>query len=279
MFLGTIYAQITRGLTVIRLLRNIAYDNDASKTIISPKRSTENNLFEETSYKAIKTAQRRKWTLIGLIVAILLVGVSLLIYNQMTTSKNLKLANEYANIEEIFNKENSENQKIIEQFKGNLPKDFSPNFEKSMPLFAEYAKKYVKEPIGWQAGIRSATYYISKNLNNKAKEILEPIVIYSAKYPLIQVKVRTTLAGIYLTEKQEQKALSEISIVEAIVQNPEPNQARLLKAQISYAMGDKEQAIKILNQIISSNSEQNKQNQTSEIQQQAKVWLNFLESN
>lgn len=263
---------------VIRSLRHNSFESDASKTIISPKRSSENTLFEETSYKAIKTAQRRKWTLIGLVLALILVGVSILIYNQMTTSKNLRLANEYANIEEVFNKENLDNQKVIEQFKGNLPKDYSPEFSKSMPLFTEFAKKYVKEPIGWQAGIRAATYYISKNNNDKAKEILEPIVQASARQPLIQVKVRTTLAGLYAAEKNEQKALDELKIVEAIPQNPEPNQARLLKAQLLFTMGDKNEAIKTLNQIVSTNSEQNKQSQNSDTQQQAKVWLNYLES-
>lgn len=263
---------------MIRSFRNIAYENDVSKTFISPKRSSENTLFEETSYKAIKTAQRRKWTLIGLILTLLLIGIGILIYNQMTTSKNLKLANEYASIEEIFNKENLANQKTMEQFKGTLPKDFTPDFSKSMPLFVDFSKKYVKEPIGWQAAIRAATYYISKNANDKAKEILEPILQPSASYPLIQVKVRTTLAGIYAAEKNEQKALAELNVVEQIAQNPEPNQARLLKAQIHYTLGNKTEAVKILNQIISTNSEQATQNQNSETQQQAKIWLNYLES-
>lgn len=260
---------------MIRSLRNLAQDNDASKSnIINPKRSSENTLFEETSYRAIKIAQRRKWTLIALIASIFIVGLVFLIYNQVSTSKNLKLSNEYASIEDVFNKENVEYQKKQAATKGT-----TPEYNKSMELFSQFSKKYASEPVGWQAAIRAATYYISKDLNDKAKEILEPIIVNTGRHPLIQIQVRTTLAGIYAAEKNEQKALSELKIVEEISQNPVPNHARLLRAQILFLSGNKEEALKILNQIISSNdSASNSAPQASEVQQQAKIWLNYLES-
>jgi predicted negative regulator of RcsB-dependent stress response len=265
---------------VIRLLRNLALDNDASKSnIINPKRSSENTLFEETSYKAIKIAQRRKWTLIGLIASVAIVGLGFLIYNQALTSKNQKLSKEYSLIEEVFNKENLDYQKKLELFKGNAPKDFTPDYTKSMEQFSQFSKKYDTEAIGWQAAIKAASYYISKGLNDKAKEILEPIVANTGRYPLLQVQIRTTLSGIYASEKNEKKALDELKIVEEIPQNPLPNHARLLRAQILFLSGNKEEALKVLNQIISSSdSNSNSASQASDIQQQAKIWLNYLES-
>ena len=89
----------------------------------------------------------------------------------MTTSKKFAcLANEYANIEEVFNKENLDNQKSLNNSKEIYQKTILLNSAKSMPLFTEFAKKYVKEPIGWQAGIRAATYYISKITTTKLKK-------------------------------------------------------------------------------------------------------------
>lgn len=267
---------------MIRFLRNLAHDNEASKSnIINPKRSTENTLFEETSYRAIKIAQRRKWTLIILIVSVVIIGLGFLIYNQALNSKEQKLAAEYAGIEEVYNQENLEFQKKSEAAKANLPKDFSPDYTKSMDLFSQFSKKYASEPSGWQAAIRASTYYISKGLNDKAKEVLEPVVENAGSHPLIQIRVRTALAGIYSSEKNNQKALDELKVVEEIPQNPLPNQARFLRAQILFLSGNKAESLKILNQIISSSdnaSITDPTNQASQIQQQAKIWLNYLES-
>jgi predicted negative regulator of RcsB-dependent stress response len=267
---------------VIRFLRNLAHDNDASKsTIINPKRSSENTLFEETSYRAIRVAQRRKWTLMALIASIILIGIGFLIYNQNLNSKTQKLATEYAEIEEVFNQENLEFQKKSETAKGKLPIENSPEYPKSMELFSQFSKKYSSEPSGWQAAIRAGTYYISKGLNEKAKEILEPVVENTGSHPLIQIRVRTALAGIYSSEKNNERALNELKVVEEIPQNPLPNQARLLRAQILFISGNKTEALKILNQIISSNdtvSSSDLTNQASQIQQQAKIWLNYIES-
>lgn len=267
---------------VIRLLRNIELDSDPTKSgIINPKRSSENTLFEETSYRAIKVAQRRKWTLVGLVSSIAVVGVGFLVYNQAINSKETKLSAEYSAIEEIYNQENSAFQKKVQAEKATLPKDASPDYTRSMDSFFQFAKANPSEPIGWQAAIRAATYYISIGQNNKAKEILEPVVENAGRAPLIQVRVRTALAGIYASEQNEQRAIEELKVVEEIPQNPLPNQARLLRAQILFLSGNKEEAQKILNQIISSPSEvasSDFSSQGSQIQQQAKIWLNYLES-
>ncbi|APJ02748.1 tetratricopeptide repeat protein [Silvanigrella aquatica] len=269
---------------MIRLLRNSSLDQDASKsTLINPKRSSENTLFEETSYRAIRTAQRRKWTLISLIASVILFGIGILIYNQFVTSKNQRLAKEYSAIEEIYNQENLEFQKKYTEAKGNLPANVKADNAKSMEQFAQFAKTYASEPMGWLAGIRAGNYYITHDLNLKAKEILEPIVQTASNQPLIQVRVRTALAGIYAAEKDDQKALLELKIVEEIPQNPFPDQARFLRAQILYYSGNKAEALKILNQIISNPDSSNSanplnQNAGSQIKQQAKIWLNYLES-
>lgn len=270
---------------MLRSHKYLTNSHDIPKSnIINSKNN--NSLFEETSYRAIKVAKRRKWTLILFISIIVLICIGLLISNQMKNSKTQKLSQEYSSIEEIYNKEILDFKKKLDAKTENKNIQSNPDFTKSMELFSNFSKKYPSEPIAWQAAIRAGTYYIAQDLNEKAKEVLEPVIENATGEALIQISVRTSLAGIYVSEKNDQKALEELKVVEEIPQNPIPNQARFLRAQILTLSGNKTEAIKILNQIISNN--QNKldnpsssntfSNQNSQLQQQAKIWLNYLES-
>ncbi|KAB8027749.1 tetratricopeptide repeat protein [Fluviispira multicolorata] len=266
---------------MIRQLRNTSQNNDPSKTeIISPKRSSVNSLFEETSYRAIKVAQRRKWTFIGSVLFVLVLGVSFIIYNNIAKNKESKLAAEFASIDMIYNQENLAFQKLAEAAKDKLPQDASPDYSNSMALFAQYALDHPAEPSGWQAAVRAASYFMTKGQNIKAKEVLESIESYVNKFPLVEIRVRTALASLYAEEQNSQKAIEELKRVEEIPSNPLPNQARLLKGQILFLSGNKPEAQKVFNQIISTTSEASSldiSGQTSQIQQQAKIWLSYID--
>jgi len=265
-----------RSHKVIHLSRYLAHDSDTSKSsLINTKRSYGNSLFEETSYKAIRIAQRRKWTLILLIVALILSGVGILIYHQITTSKHNQRVAEYSQIEDIYNNEVIEFQKkSATTQKNSLAANDTPNNSQSMEKFADFAKKYMAEPIGWQAALRASTFYISKDQNDKAKQLLESLVQHSGRMPIIQIKARTSLAGIYAAEKNTEKALNELKIVEQIPENPLPMQTKLFQAQILFLSGNSPEAVKVLNQIISSPNT----GSDFQTQQQAKIWLNYIES-
>ncbi|WP_186649627.1 tetratricopeptide repeat protein [Fluviispira vulneris] len=266
---------------MIRLLRNTFQNNEPSKTeIINPKRSSANSLFEETSYRAIRVAQRRKWTLIGSILLVFIVGITFLVYNNIVKNRESKLAAEFASIDSIYNQENMAFQKLANAAKENLPKDQMPDNTNSMNLFAQFAKDHPTEPSGWQAAVRAASYFIAKGQNNKAKEVLEPIENNLNKYPLVEIRVRTALATIYAAEQNNTKALEELKLVEDIPANPMPNQARFLQGQILFLSGNKQEAQKVFSQIISTSSEKTPpemSTQASQIQQQARIWLNYLD--
>lgn len=243
--------------------------------ILEPKKSSKNKLFEETSYQAIQAAHRKKWAYIGIFLVVAAVIAILVISDLMMSRAQNKLATEYASIEQIFQKETTDFQ---EKYKSSQPpQGAEPDYSKSMPLFSQFALKHNSTPYGWQAAIRSATYFMAKKNPKQAQDVLEAILPHVQKFPLVQVKVRMTLASIYTTEKDNAKAIEQLDLVEKISDNPAPNQAKLLKAQILFVSGNKKEASQIFNQIISAtNTDDSKSSSEDQTRKQAQLWLSYI---
>ncbi len=261
--------------------RHFAKGRDPKKSGSGSEEHSNKTSFEQSAYRAIKSAQRKKWAVILLCVFGAAAGIGLIVISWQQNTKDLQLAQEYAAIEVVYHQEALASQKKME-----TEKNFDSNlleYPRSMELFAQFAKKYPRFPIGWQAAVRSATYYLSKKQDDKAQEVLESVIQYLdfKKSVLLQIRIRSALAGIYAAAKKNQKAIHELQIVEGIPENPFPEQARFLRAQILFLSGKKEEAQKLLNQIVSSMPEKTElphSSQNLEIYQQAKIWLNYLES-
>lgn len=209
-------------------------------------------IFDDNAGKAIQKAQRRRWVLIGFFLASFTLTILLVVYHQINSSKEAKIAQDYTNIEDIYNQENLIFQQTLEKQKNQANLNSEPEHAVSMSQFRDFVLKYPQNPYAWQAAVRSSTYYIMKNNYEDAKKTLEVVLPYVYKFELLQVKIRTTLAGIYANENNVTKAIEQLNIVENLPHNPMPNQSRLLKAQILMASSNNEEAKKVLNQIISS---------------------------
>lgn len=237
--------------------------------------------FDTNARKAIQIAHRRKWTLIGFILFTIILIIVFFVVHQIKSSKELLIANEFAEIDNIYNQENMVYQEKLQEQKSNtssqpIPK-LEPDYSTSMSRFYEFALKYPHNPNAWQAAIRSSTYFISKNNLEFAQKELEAILPFTSQHELIQIKIRTTLAGIYATQNNSQKALEQFKIVENLPHNPNPNQSRLLKAQFLISLGQIAEAKKVLNQIISTPDPATPMgSQDNEFVQKAKVYLNKI---
>ncbi|MES2615932.1 MAG: tetratricopeptide repeat protein [Bdellovibrionota bacterium] len=217
-------------------------------------------LFEDNAMKAIKVAHRRKWTSIIAAVFVLLVIIAVVVYHEVKSSRDAVLAEQYTEIENIFNQENTDNH------------------SNSMPKFRDFAIKNPQNPYGWQAAIRSSIYFIKINKLVDAQKLLEAVLPYTLNHELVQIKIRTALAGIYASQNNIPKAIEELTIVENFPHNPMPNQSRFLKAQIYAAANKQAEAKKVLNQIISEPSAQDAfaSPDSSDLVHQAKVLLNRI---
>lgn len=248
--------------------------------VLQPKKSAKNGLFEETSYEAIQAAHRKKWTLIGTFVLILGIIVALIVKDRVSVNTHEKIANEYAGIDLLYQQETARFQQKAKET--SQAKNSEPDYSQSMVLFSKFALKNKDNPYGWQAAIRSSTYFIAKNKNNEAREVLEAILPSAQDIPFIQFKARMALAGIYASEKNTPNALGELDKIESLPNGLMQNQARLLKAQILFTSGNKKEAQKILNQIISqspspkNNLPGDSSAQEDQTQKQAELWLSTI---
>ena len=240
---------------------------------------------DNNAMKAIKGAHRRKWTLIGAIFLLLVIIICIVIYHTIKTARENVIANQYAEIDSIYNQENLVYQQKIQEQKDNkspttaatIAAKIDPDYSTSMPKFRDFALKYPQDPYGWQAAIRSSTYFISNNKPEDAQKELEAVLPYTSNQDLVQIKIRTALAGVYASQSNTQKALDQLTIVENLPHNPLPNQSRFLKAQILVAAGNKADAKKVLNQIMSTPTDMlSPSQQPDSTVHQAKVYLNKI---
>lgn len=243
--------------------------------LLEPKKSSKNKLFEETSYQAIQAAHRKKWTFIGIFLLVITIITALIAKDYFSSRAQSKIADEYARIDLIYQKENAVFQEKTKT--ASATKNSEADYSQSMPLFYKFALDHKDNPYGWQAAIRTAAYFIAKDKNKEAEEVLVAILPSIEKFPLVQSKVGMTLASVYAAQKENAKAIEELSKVENLAENPTPNQTRLLKAQILFASGNKKEANKVLNQIISSPAPtDNTFGSEDQTKKQAQLWLSYI---
>lgn len=235
---------------------------------------------------AIQSAFRKKWIIIGAFFLVIALIAMSIIFHQVRLSHEKILAKEFAEIDSIYNQETVDFQKKqadqVEKDKAAktvTPPDqnVEPDYTQSMQKFSDFALKNPQSPYAWEAAIRAASYYISKNNYEVAQKDLESILPFSSNQQLIQIKVRTTLAGIYVRENNVSKAIEELTIVQNYPKNPYPDQSRYLKAEILLTSGNKDEAKKVLNEIISNaEAHPNTNSLENNVGHQAKILLNKI---
>ena len=228
--------------------------NDRPAGSFTVPKSIKNPLFEETSERAIRAAHRRKWTLVGTVIAALTVIVAAMSYARIDSNSERKLVSEYLAIDATYTAELEKFQTELQAAGANATPDMAPDHSGSTQKFADFAKKHPTDPLAWQAALKAATSNIEAKKYDEAAALLEPLAARTLQNDIIQTRVRRTLAGIYAQKGNFDKALAELNLVEKLANNPVPGETRLLKAQILYQAGKKEDAGKLLRELQQSGS-------------------------
>lgn len=202
-----------------------------------------NPLARDRSQQAIRTAFRRKWTLIGTLILAFGAASGILIAHFARQNAERELTRAYLAAQSAYEDEIEAYQKELQGL-DNLEKakDLRPNHSKSTPLFREFSDKYRGHPLAWQADLRIAQEDMKDKNFDAAIARLEPMASKTRSFSIMQVKLRETLAGLYAEKGDFTRALAEMAIVEKIADNPAPDGTLLRKAQYTFLSGDKESA-------------------------------------
>ncbi|MFZ9521389.1 MAG: YfgM family protein [Silvanigrellaceae bacterium] len=230
-------------------------------------------IFEETSERAIKAAHRRKWTMIATVALVVLIGAGLLGFSWYKGRQERALTQAYLEIDAIYQNENQAfEEKLKTDPKLNTP-DARPDHAGSTQKFEEFAKTYSKAPIGWQAALRASNNYIEQQKYAEAQALLEPLLIKTLKHVVFQVRVRKTLAGILAEQGQMDKALEELNFLEKLAENPIVADVKLMRAQILFKKGQKEDAANLLRELAADKSPA--EGSARSIASEAALWLGY----
>lgn len=264
-----------RTVHFFRSMTNSRFDRQAaSQGSVYVPRSASNPLFEETSHRAIRAAHRRKWTLVGVILLLVAAGVGLFVQHSVEVKRERALALEYVGIEGEFNAELQRFQTELQAKGDKVTPDFAPNHESSSKRFAEFAKKYPDNALGWQAALRAVSHFVEKKRVDDAITLLEPLTGKTRKNTIFQTRIRRTLAGLYAQKGEHDKALSEIELVEKLPDNPVPAETRLFKAQLLHGAGKKDQAAALLKELAASPAGEADLGGKS-VSAEASLWLSY----
>ncbi|MEN9826187.1 MAG: hypothetical protein RI953_1932 [Pseudomonadota bacterium] len=250
--------------------------NDSSDTMQQGRVATgtmKRPIFEETSERAIKAAHRRKWTMIATIGLVLLLGAGLLGFSWYTARQERALTQAFLEIDSIYQTENQTfEEKLRLDPKLNTP-DARPDHTASTQKFEAFAKANDKSALGWQAALRAANFYIEQQKFAEAQALLEPLLIKTLKYVIFQVRVRKTLAGILAEQGQLDQAIEQLSFLEKLPDNPLVADVKLMRAQILFKKGQKEEAGKILRELAADKTPA--EGGARSVASEAALWLGY----
>lgn len=252
----------------------IPMDSVQQSGLVTPS-GTRRAVFEETSGQAIQAAHRRKWTLVVTVALVVGAMVGLLVYSNKQTTAQEELVQSYLEIDAQFF---AENQAFEEKMRAN-PADFSPtarpDHSKSSELFAEYAKRNVKLPLGWHAALRAAGDFIERQKYAEAQSLLDPLLIQTLKHAVFQVRVRKTLAGLLAEQGQYDAAIEHLNFLEKYTDNPLVPETRLTRAQYLYKKGDKEAAANLLRELANDATAAVGEGSARSVATEAALWLGY----
>lgn len=237
--------------------------------------SMQRPIFEETSARAIQAAHRRKWTMVGFVALLLAIGSGLLVYSWQKNKAERLLVQSYVEIDALYV---SENQAFEEKLKANPSlntPDARPDHAQSTKRFEEFAKSHAKSPLGWQAALRASSELIEQQKYAEAQALLEPLLIRTLKHVVVQVRVRKTLAGLMAEQGQFDQALDQLSFLEKLPDNPLVPEVRLMRAQLLYKKGQKDQAAQLLKELAADSKAAVGEGSARSVATEAALWLGY----
>ncbi len=237
--------------------------------------SMQRPIFEETSAKAIQAAHRRKWTMVGFVVVLLAVASGLLVYSWQKSKAERQLIQSYVEIDALYVSENQAFEDKLKTSPDLNTFDARPDHSQSTKKFEEFAKANVKTSLGWQAALRASSELIEQQKYAEAQALLEPLLIRTLKHVVVQVRVRKTLAGLMAEQGQFDQALEQLSFLEKLPDNPMVPEVRLMRAQLLYKKGEKDQAAQLLKELASDSSAAVGEGSARSVATEASLWLGY----
>jgi predicted negative regulator of RcsB-dependent stress response len=230
--------------------------------------------YDDTALNAIRAAHRRKWTTIATITAVIGTGIGVFWYSSYKKSQESALVTAYIQADKMFNTEQDAYIAEMQKPGADPSKIGKPDHLPSAKKFEEFARANASKAIAWVAAFRAASEYIEKGQTDSAIALLELVASRTMKHPLVQVRARRTLAGLYADKNDFAKALSELSILEKMTDNPMTSENRLFKAKVHFLAGQKEEAAKILNELAAS-TDLSSAGDRSSVAAEAALWLGY----
>jgi predicted negative regulator of RcsB-dependent stress response len=245
----------------------------SSATFVVPK-STRNPLFEETSDRAIRTAHRRKWTLVAAVGLCLGVAVGFYVYHRTQQAAARSLTVNYLAIDALFNDEQTKFQETLKAAGDGADFTTQPDHSGSAQKFAEFARANPDDPLAWQAALRASSLFIEAKKPKDAQELLELVSRKTLRNNVAQARLRRTLAGIHADSGNFDKALAELDFAIKLPDNPVLDETKLLRAQVLYLSGKKEEAGTALRELAAAPAVSNDVSGKS-VSTEASLWLGF----
>ena len=246
----------------------------SSATFVIPK-STRNPLFEETSERAIRTAHRRKWTLVATIGLGIGVAVGLFAYHRAQQSAERELTVAYLAIDGQYSDEQTKFQESLKA-QGQAP-DFTKEADHSASAqkFAEFARKNPTEPLAWQAALRASALFIEQKKPAEAQDLIELVMRKTLRNNVAQARLRRTLAGIHADAGAYDKALSELDFAIKLPDNPVLEETKLLRGQVLFLAGKKDEASAALRELSVASAGDADPTGGKSVATEASLWLGY----
>lgn len=120
--------------------------------------------------------------------------------------------------------------------------DIKPNHANSLAGFKDFFEKHPKNVEGWSSGMRAAAILSDEQKIDAALPIVEQIAAAAAKDPFYSVQSRIFLAGLLEEKGDFDRALSEISTLEATASEDIKPSLLLTKGRLQLLKNTKEEA-------------------------------------
>lgn len=249
-------------------------ESDKSSTPFVVPKSTRNPLFEETSDRAIRTAHRRKWTLVAAVGLCIGAAVGIYAHHHAQEDAARSLTLSYLAIDAQFNDEQTKFQESLQAAGENADLSAEPDHSASAQKFAEFARAHSDNPLALQAALRASSLLIEAKKPQEALDLLELVSRRTLSNNIAQARLRRTLAGIHADSGNFDKALAELDFAIKLPDNPVLNETKLLRAQVLYLSGKKEEAATALRELAALPAVPAEMSGKS-VATEASLWLGF----
>ncbi len=195
--------------------------------------------FGSEALRALVVARRRRLVAAGALCVVAAAGTGALVWRSAIEGARSDLAREVLSLRAQYE---AEQKAAPSSQEGGAAADHS----QSMKLMAEFARAHPQDPAGWQMALQATAMAVEKKDWALAQELLGLVASRTRRFPVIQARVRRTLATILAGQGDYPGALAELELVAQLPENPVGEETKLLQAQLLHLSGNREKAADLL---------------------------------